>query len=166
MNVKFHRNCDNTDKILKISSVRCSSVKFEIDFLGLPWVFFFFFWCYYKLFITSLVLKDERKNAISLNYSQWYKIFVHQKSKLLNVLVDSVLIFLSASFVTFMGPESHKKGHRTLSTRLTTCTLITSSNTHGMASACWLNSCCFFLSYLNWLIPLVKKTISQICTRK
>ena len=144
MNVKFHRNCDNTDKILKISSVRCSSVKLIFSDSHENFFFFFFFWCYYKLFITSLVLKDERKNAISLNYSQWYKIFVHQKSKLLNVLVDSVLIFLSASFVTFMGPESHKKGHRTLSTRLTTCTLITSSNTHGMASACWLNSCCFF----------------------
>ena len=30
-------------KILKISCVRCSSVKFEIHFLGLPWEFFFFF---------------------------------------------------------------------------------------------------------------------------
>ena len=36
MNVKFHNNCENTGKILKISSVRCNCVKFDSHFLGLP----------------------------------------------------------------------------------------------------------------------------------
>ena len=41
MNVKFHKNCENTGKILKISSVRCKFVKFDIHFLGLPSEIFF-----------------------------------------------------------------------------------------------------------------------------
>ena len=36
MNVKFHKNCENTGKIPKISRVRCHFVKFDIHFLGLP----------------------------------------------------------------------------------------------------------------------------------
>ena len=37
MNVKFHKNCDiYTFKILKISCVRCNSVRFDFHFLGLP----------------------------------------------------------------------------------------------------------------------------------
>ena len=36
MNVKFHKNCDYTGKILKISCVTCNFVKFDIHFLGLP----------------------------------------------------------------------------------------------------------------------------------
>ena len=32
MNVKFHRNCENTGKNLKISRVRCNFVKFDIYF--------------------------------------------------------------------------------------------------------------------------------------
>ena len=35
MNVKFHKNCENTGKILKISCVRCDFVKFDIHFLRL-----------------------------------------------------------------------------------------------------------------------------------
>ena len=50
-----------------------------------------FFWCYYRWFITSLALENVRKNAICFKLF-WYKIFVHWKSKLLNVLVDSVSI--------------------------------------------------------------------------
>ena len=30
MNVKFHKNCDYTGKILKISRVRCNLMKFDI----------------------------------------------------------------------------------------------------------------------------------------
>ena len=41
MNVKFHNNCDYTDKILTISCVRCDSVKSDIHFLELPWEIFF-----------------------------------------------------------------------------------------------------------------------------
>ena len=36
LNVKFHKNCDYTGKILKISCVRWNFVKFDIHFLGLP----------------------------------------------------------------------------------------------------------------------------------
>ena len=36
MNVKIHKNCENTVKILKISCVRCNFVKFDIHFLGIP----------------------------------------------------------------------------------------------------------------------------------
>ena len=36
MNVKLHKNCQNTGKILKISCVRCNFVKFDMHFLGLP----------------------------------------------------------------------------------------------------------------------------------
>ena len=32
MNVKFHKNCKNTGKILKISCARCNFVKFDIHF--------------------------------------------------------------------------------------------------------------------------------------
>ena len=35
MNVKFHKDCENTGKILKISYVRCNFGKFDIHFLGL-----------------------------------------------------------------------------------------------------------------------------------
>ena len=41
MNVKFHKNCENTGKILKISFVRCNFVKFYIHFLMLPKEIFF-----------------------------------------------------------------------------------------------------------------------------
>ena len=34
MNDKFHQNSGNTDKILKLSCVRCNFVKFGILFLG------------------------------------------------------------------------------------------------------------------------------------
>ena len=36
MNVKFQKNSEYTDKILKLSCVRCNFVKFDIHFLGLP----------------------------------------------------------------------------------------------------------------------------------
>ena len=32
MNAKFHTNCENTGKILKISFVRCNLVNFDIHF--------------------------------------------------------------------------------------------------------------------------------------
>ena len=40
MNVKFHKNCENTGKFLKISCRRCNFGKFDIHFLGLPYDFF------------------------------------------------------------------------------------------------------------------------------
>ena len=41
MNVKFHKNCENAGKILKISCVRCNFVKFDIHVLRLPLEIFF-----------------------------------------------------------------------------------------------------------------------------
>ena len=41
MNVKFHKNRENTAKILNISCVRYHFVKFNIYFLGLSWEIFF-----------------------------------------------------------------------------------------------------------------------------
>ena len=35
MNVKFHKNCENTGKYLNVSCERCNFVKFDIYFLGL-----------------------------------------------------------------------------------------------------------------------------------
>ena len=35
INVNFHKNCENTGKILKISRVRCHFVKIDIYFVGL-----------------------------------------------------------------------------------------------------------------------------------
>ena len=35
MNVKFHKNCENTGKVVKMSCVRYNFVKFDIHFLGL-----------------------------------------------------------------------------------------------------------------------------------
>ena len=40
MKVKFHKNCEHTCEILKISCVRCNFVKFDIRFLGLQWEIF------------------------------------------------------------------------------------------------------------------------------
>ena len=34
MNVKFHKNCENAGKPLKISCERCNFVRFDIHFLG------------------------------------------------------------------------------------------------------------------------------------
>ena len=33
INARFHKNCENTGKILEISCVRCNFVKFDIYFL-------------------------------------------------------------------------------------------------------------------------------------
>ena len=41
INGKFHKNCDYTGKILKISGVRCNFVEIDIHFLGLTWEIFF-----------------------------------------------------------------------------------------------------------------------------
>ena len=41
MNVKLHKNCQTTGKILKIYCVRCNFVKFDIHFLRLPLEIFF-----------------------------------------------------------------------------------------------------------------------------
>ena len=35
VNVKFHKNCENTSKLLKIFIVRSDFLKFDIRFLGL-----------------------------------------------------------------------------------------------------------------------------------
>ena len=52
-----------------------------------------FLWCYYRYLITSLTLEKCKKNNAVFFKLFWYKAFVHCKLKLLNFLVDSVLIF-------------------------------------------------------------------------
>ena len=54
-----------------------------------------FLWCYYRWLTTSLALKKCKKNAILFKLF-WYKVFVHWKIKLLNFLMDSVLIYWSS----------------------------------------------------------------------
>ena len=39
MNVKFHKNCESTGEILKISCVKCNFVKFDNHFVGLAVLF-------------------------------------------------------------------------------------------------------------------------------
>ena len=41
INVKFHKNCENTGESLKISCARCNFVKSDSHFLGLPQEIFF-----------------------------------------------------------------------------------------------------------------------------
>ena len=89
MNVKFHKNCENTGKFLKISCVRCNFVK---------WHFFSwhpirnFLWCYYRWLITSLALEKWKKECSKLF---WYKVLVDWNFKFLSFLVDSVLKLFS-----------------------------------------------------------------------
>ena len=61
MNVKFHKNCENTGKILKISCLKCHFVKFDIYFLGLPWEIYFGVITDDE--ITSLVLEKCEKEC-------------------------------------------------------------------------------------------------------
>ena len=86
---RFHKNCDYTGKILKLLCERCNFVKFDIHFLGLPWEIFLGVTTDNLLHLQCL--KNVRKSAICFKLF-WYKIFVHWKLKLLNVLVNSVLI--------------------------------------------------------------------------
>ena len=87
MNVKFI--VKNTGKILKISCVRCNFVKFEIHFFRLHDKKL----SLVLLQITIYIISSWKmwKNAICFKLFR-YKIFVHWKLKLLNFLVDSVLI--------------------------------------------------------------------------
>ena len=39
MNVKFHKNCESTGEILKISCVKCNFVKFDNHFVRLALLF-------------------------------------------------------------------------------------------------------------------------------
>ena len=86
INVKFHKNCENTDKIVKISCVRCHFVKFDINiiFLGSRKKF------------SSVLLQVTNKYYI---YSPWCDVvfiilvqgFCLLKIKLLYFLMDSIL---------------------------------------------------------------------------
>ena len=76
MNVKFHKNCENTGTILKTSCFRCNFVKF----------------------LHLSPLKNVKKNAICFKLF-WYKVFVHWKLELLNFLVDSVLISVGTIYI-------------------------------------------------------------------
>ena len=88
MNVKFI--VKNTGKILKISSVRCNSVKFEIHIFRLHDKKLSLVLLQITIYIIS-PWKMWTENAICYKFFR-YKIFVHWKLELLNFLVDSVLI--------------------------------------------------------------------------
>ena len=96
INVKFHKNRDYTGKILKLSSVRCNFVKFDIHFLTLPWEIFFGVTTDHLLHLKPL--KNVKKNAIFFKLF-CYKIFVPWKLKLLNFLVDSILSWFWTSML-------------------------------------------------------------------
>ena len=90
MNVKFHKNCENTGKIRKIPCVRCNFVKFDINSRA---PIRNFLCCYHRWLIASLARKNVKKNAIFFKLF-WYKVFLYWKLKLLHFpMVDSVLMF-------------------------------------------------------------------------
>ena len=61
INVKFHKNCENTSKILKTSCVRCNFVKiFDIHFSGSNQAFSLVL---LQMTITSLSLKKCEKEC-------------------------------------------------------------------------------------------------------
>ena len=102
MNVRFYRITSYTWNCQYFTCVITILVKFDIYFLGLPWKFFF------RVTTDDLLhvkpLENVKRNAIFFKLF-WYKVFVHLKLKLLNFLVDSVLIlgfpsimYLSAKF--------------------------------------------------------------------
>ena len=53
MNVKFHKNCQNTGKIQKISRVRCNFRDIRHLFSRTPMRNFL--WCYYRQGVTDKV---------------------------------------------------------------------------------------------------------------
>ena len=87
INVKFHKNCESTGKILKIS---CCEIWHSFSRASIRK----FLWCYYRWLVTSLALEKGKKECKCFKLF-WYKVFVHGKSKLLNFLVDSVSKFSS-----------------------------------------------------------------------
>ena len=56
MDVKFHKNCENTGRI---SCARCNFVKIDIHFLGHS----NFLCCYYRLLITSVALEKCKREC-------------------------------------------------------------------------------------------------------
>ena len=58
-----------------------------------------FLWCYYRWFITSLALEKCKKRMHAIFFKLfWYKILVYWKLKLLNFLMDSILISFMVKF--------------------------------------------------------------------
>ena len=87
MNVRFHKNCENTGKILKISFVSCNFVKFISPSSQKKFSLVLLQMTNYIL--SDLTMYNVEKNEICFKLF-WYKVFIHRKSKLLNFLVDSV----------------------------------------------------------------------------
>ena len=63
MNVKFHKNCDYTVKILKISCVRFKFCEIWHSYIFSGSHENFFFWCHYRWFITSLALEKCKREC-------------------------------------------------------------------------------------------------------
>ena len=67
MNAKFHYDCENTGKILKISYASCYFVKFDIYFSGPHEKFSFVL---LQMLVTSIALeKCKKRMQCALNYS-------------------------------------------------------------------------------------------------
>ena len=66
-------------------------VEFDIYFLGFPWEIVFGVITDNKLYLKPL--KNVKKNAVLFKLFR-YKVFVHWKLKLLNFLIDSILIWV------------------------------------------------------------------------
>ena len=101
MNVKFHKimgSWQNYIFHMKFSEYYlCFHNSCEIWHLFSRTPMKNFLWCYYRWLITSLALEKCKKecNILAIFFkSFWTRFFVHWKLKLLNFLVDSVLIFL------------------------------------------------------------------------
>ena len=90
MNVKFHRNTSYTWNFQNFTCVITILVIFEIHFLGLPCEFFFGVTTDDLLHLE--LLKNVKKKYAIFFKLFWYRVFVYWKLKLLNFLVDSVLI--------------------------------------------------------------------------
>ena len=79
MNVKFHKNCENSGKIMKISCERCSFVKFDVIFSVSDKKFYLVL---LQMTTTSLALeKCKKRMQYPLNYSG--KVFCPLKIKII-----------------------------------------------------------------------------------
>ena len=108
------QKCFSQNEILRMMIFLCVFFRF-------PWNLKFIFSGFHKEFflvslliptgvITPLAIEKCKKNAIWPKIF-WYKVFVHRKLKLLNLLMDSILIYLFSLilFWLFLGaaPSLH-----------------------------------------------------------
>ena len=88
---KFHRNCENTGKIVICKISFCEIWSIWSLFSPAPIRTFPLEWFHITYYIKPL--KSVKKDAIWLKLF-WYKVFAHWKLKLLNFLMDSVNCYI------------------------------------------------------------------------